>query len=118
MAKADNMIGFHHAELLYTAISTRKLLVSPSALSHNTNLMNDVSYLILPATHFFSLPDYVFHDLQVPQWAFDEERATSRRPAWSTLIQREGKALLQLGHQFTARPSGGDLPANCNHVSV
>ena len=73
--------------------------------------MNDVSYLILPATHFFSLPNYVFHDLQVPQWAFDEERATSRRPAWSTLIQREGKALLQLGHQFTARPSGGDLPA-------
>jgi len=109
--KADNMIGFHHAELLYTAISTRKLLVSPSALSHNTNLMNDVSYLILPATHFFSLPDYVFHDLQVPQWAFDEERATSRRPAWSTLIQREGKALLQLGHQFTARPSGGKMPS-------
>lgn len=84
--KADSMIGFHHAELLYAAISTRKLLVSPAALSHNTNLMNDVSYLILPATHFFSLPDYVFHDLQAKlsfSWVSlqrDHWLATCHRP--------------------------------------
>ena len=32
--------------------------------------MNDMNYLVMPATHFFSLPDYVFHDLRVPHWAY------------------------------------------------
>ena len=105
--KADDMIAFRHAEMLYSAIPSRKLLVSPTSLSHNTNLMNDMNYLVLPATHFFSLPDYVFHDMRVPHWAFDVQRAASRaasrRPAWSTLLEREGKAILQFGHQVTAK---------------
>ena len=103
--RADDMIAFRHAEKLYAAISSRKLLISPPGMSHNTNLMNDMNLLVLPATQFFSLPDYVFHDLRVPRWALDISRCTaSHRPSWLTLIQREGRALLQLGQHLTAKP--------------
>ena len=111
--KADDMIAFRHAEKLYNAISSRKLLVSPAKMSHNTNLMNDMNDLVMPATHFFSLPDYVFQDLRVPRWAFDARRCTApHQSSWSALIEREGKALIQLGQQITAKPQsffGGRL---------
>lgn len=68
--KADDMISYRHAEQLFELIATRKLLVSPPSMMHNTNLMNDMNYLVMPATHFFSLPDYIFQDLRVPAWAF------------------------------------------------
>ncbi|CAJ1378671.1 unnamed protein product [Effrenium voratum] len=67
--KSDDMIAYRHAESLFDRISTRKLLVSPPNMAHNTNLMNDLSFLVMPATHFFSLPDYIFQDLRVPSWA-------------------------------------------------
>ena len=68
--KSDDMINYRHAEQLFELISTRKLLISPPTMLHNTNLMNDMNYLVMPATHFFSLPDYIFQDLRVPCWAF------------------------------------------------
>jgi len=39
--KADDMISYRHAEQLFELIATRKLLVSPPSMMHNTNLMND-----------------------------------------------------------------------------
>lgn len=103
--KSDDMINYRHAEQLFELISTRKLLISPPTMLHNTNLMNDawlphdkklgdcfcenakwkiwelfvfiaffwhvlcfffedMNYLVMPATHFFSLPDYIFQDLR------------------------------------------------------
>lgn len=41
--KSDDMINYRHAEQLFELISTRKLLISPPAMLHNTNLMNDAS---------------------------------------------------------------------------
>lgn len=49
--KSDDMINYRHAEQLFELISTRKLLISPPAMLHNTNLMND-------ACHGTSLGDF------------------------------------------------------------
>mmetsp|Transcript_25955 Transcript_25955/g.60169 ORF Transcript_25955/g.60169 Transcript_25955/m.60169 type:complete len:425 (-) Transcript_25955:95-1369(-) len=103
--KADSMIDFSHTEKLYTEIPTRKLLVSPVAMTHNTNLMNDVNYLVLPATSFFSLPDYAFQDLKIPPWALDKRRCTaSRLGSWSVTLRREGEAILKMGEQLKTSP--------------
>eukprot|EP00931_Biecheleriopsis_adriatica_P120278 TRINITY_DN95394_c0_g1_i1.p1 TRINITY_DN95394_c0_g1~~TRINITY_DN95394_c0_g1_i1.p1 ORF type:complete len:482 (-),score=69.28 TRINITY_DN95394_c0_g1_i1:48-1493(-) len=81
--KKDEMIGSRHGETLFSLLGSRKLFVSPDDMYHNTNLLNDAHYLIVPATQFFSLPDYVFHELDVPDWAFDRERCPPSSRPWS-----------------------------------
>lgn len=66
----DKLIPCNHGSTLYDLSKGRKLLVSPESMEHNTNLLLDVGYLVLPMLQFFSLPDYCFEELHVPVWAF------------------------------------------------
>jgi len=51
------------------------LLVSPTDMEHNTNLLTNLQFFVLPMFQFFALPDYVFHDICVPSWVFDKRRS-------------------------------------------
>jgi hypothetical protein len=68
----DIMIPCRHGVELYGACRSRKLLVCPKDMEHNTNLLANVTYFVLPMLQFFSLPDYCFEDIKVPDWAYDK----------------------------------------------
>lgn len=70
--KKDGLIPFRHGEQLYELCRTRKLLVCPTDMEHNTNLLSDVGYFVLPMLQFFALPDYCFDEIKVPAWAYDK----------------------------------------------
>ncbi|CAE7796127.1 aho-3 [Symbiodinium sp. CCMP2456] len=66
----DALVPPEHGRKVYGAITSRRMLVTPNNMSHNTSLLKDVATFILPMTHFFSLPDYTFEELEVPDWVF------------------------------------------------
>lgn len=72
----DMIIPYQHGLELYHACRTRKLLVCPQDMDHNSNLLANVTYLVLPMLQFFSLPDYCFDDVEVPNWALDKRMST------------------------------------------
>jgi len=68
----DGMIPVRHGVELYGLCRSRKLLICPKDMEHNTNLLANVTYFVLPMLQFFSLPDYCFEDIVVPKWAYDK----------------------------------------------
>jgi len=71
----DELISCRHGEMLYELIRSRKLLVSPPEMEHNTNLLTNLQFFVLPMFQFFALPDYIFQDMHVPAWAYDKRRS-------------------------------------------
>mmetsp|Transcript_20474 Transcript_20474/g.36771 ORF Transcript_20474/g.36771 Transcript_20474/m.36771 type:complete len:468 (+) Transcript_20474:102-1505(+) len=84
----DGLVPPEHGRRIYAAITSRRMLVTPTNMSHNTSLLKDVGTFILPMTHFFSLPDYTFEEIEVPLWAYppsafkdiEEEEQASHPP--------------------------------------
>lgn len=71
----DELISCRHGESIYELLRPRKLLISPPEMEHNTNLLTNLQFFVLPMFQFFALPDYAFQDLHVPAWAFDKRRS-------------------------------------------
>lgn len=71
----DELIACRHGESIYELLRPRKLLISPPEMEHNTNLLTNLQFFVLPMFQFFALPDYAFQDLQVPPWAYDKRRS-------------------------------------------
>lgn len=70
--KRDVVVPVSHGEKLYHSCRSRKRLVCPDEMQHNTNLHADANFFVLPMLQFFSLPDYSFEELKVPLWAYDK----------------------------------------------
>lgn len=66
----DKLIPCRHGVRLYELARSRKLLISPERMEHNTHLLANVGFLVLPMLQFFALPDYCFEDIQAPPWAY------------------------------------------------
>mmetsp|Transcript_69567 Transcript_69567/g.151381 ORF Transcript_69567/g.151381 Transcript_69567/m.151381 type:complete len:387 (-) Transcript_69567:837-1997(-) len=66
----DALIPMEHGRLIYESIPTRKMMVCPGNMEHNTSLLRNVGTFVLPMTQFFSLPDYSFESIEVPHWVF------------------------------------------------
>merc|ERR1719253_1668247 len=71
------------------------MMVCPADMAHNTSLLNSIGTFVLPMTQFFSLPDYTFEDIEVPEWVFPgyESLSTSLLPA---LAGEQGDDLLPM----------------------
>eukprot|EP00927_Polykrikos_kofoidii_P075283 TRINITY_DN71404_c0_g1_i1.p1 TRINITY_DN71404_c0_g1~~TRINITY_DN71404_c0_g1_i1.p1 ORF type:complete len:369 (-),score=47.59 TRINITY_DN71404_c0_g1_i1:132-1112(-) len=94
----DSLIPCKHGAALYELCRSRKLLVCPEDMQHNTNLLTDVSYLVVPMLQFFSLPDYCFEEVEVPEWAYEVRLPrTSLRAPPSSLGGCAGSPILGLG---------------------
>jgi len=78
--KKDIVVPAWHGEQLYHACKTRKRLVCPDAMHHNSNLYTDPNFFVLPMLQFFALPDFCFEDPKVPHWAFDKRLSTHHTP--------------------------------------
>lgn len=85
----DALIPLQHGKQIYDSVPAKKMMVCPAQMSHNTSLLVNVGTFVLPMTQFFSLPDYTFEDIEVPEWAFPDsnidESAANEPPApsWS-----------------------------------
>lgn len=77
----DTLIPCHHGIQLYELCRGRKLLVCPEIMQHNTNLLTDVGFLVLPMLQFFSLPDYCFEEIEMPAWAFKSSSRLKPKPS-------------------------------------
>mmetsp|Transcript_23490 Transcript_23490/g.41977 ORF Transcript_23490/g.41977 Transcript_23490/m.41977 type:complete len:281 (+) Transcript_23490:213-1055(+) len=60
--QSDAIISCSHGQQLYKLLKSRKLLVTPPDVGHNSSLLVNLQYLILPMFHLFALPDYQFKD--------------------------------------------------------
>lgn len=94
----DAMIPPRHSIQLDKLINTRKLLVMPPNMEHNTNLLRDVGTFVLPMLQFFTIPDYCFDEICVPPWAYanqDSARAfrVIPRPMPPALITKTSGAI-------------------------
>lgn len=85
----DALIPPEHSRKIYASVPTRKMMVSPLEMSHNTPLLQNVGMFVLPMTHFFSLPDYTFEDIEVPSWVFP---ASMGPEAEAGMLEEEGKS--------------------------
>jgi len=74
--KLDKVVPTWHGENLYHACKSRKRLVVPDAMHHNSNLYSDPNFFVLPMLQFFALPDFCFEDPRLPAWAFDKRLST------------------------------------------
>lgn len=54
----DSLVPPSHSVALFKQCRARKLLITPPAMEHNTNLFTDASFLAVPAINFFGLPGY------------------------------------------------------------
>lgn len=68
--KKDTLVPLEHGNKIYDALLCRKMMVSPAWMSHNSSLFKEVNTLVLPMTQFFSLPDYSFDEVEVPDYVF------------------------------------------------
>mmetsp|Transcript_47839 Transcript_47839/g.110847 ORF Transcript_47839/g.110847 Transcript_47839/m.110847 type:complete len:506 (-) Transcript_47839:150-1667(-) len=73
--KKDTVVPWTHGKALFEACRTRKMLVTPDDMHHNSNILVDASFFVLPMLQFFCLPDYNFADVRVPEWVFDRRLA-------------------------------------------
>lgn len=74
--KKDTVVPVSHGQQLYASCRSRKMLVCPDEMEHNSNLLSDPSYLVLPMLHFFALPDYCFEEIKVPKWVYTRHSDT------------------------------------------
>jgi len=75
--QCDTLIPLEHGKALYERLKSRKMMVCPAQMAHNTSLLKNIGTLVLPMTQFFSLPDYTFEDIEVPPWAYAQAPAAS-----------------------------------------
>mmetsp|Transcript_108713 Transcript_108713/g.232296 ORF Transcript_108713/g.232296 Transcript_108713/m.232296 type:complete len:411 (-) Transcript_108713:100-1332(-) len=56
--ECDGLIPVEHSLRLFKRCRSRKLLITPPKMEHNSNLFGDASFLAVPAIHFFGFPGY------------------------------------------------------------
>eukprot|EP00747_Dinoflagellata_sp_TGD_P182292 gnl/TRDRNA2_/TRDRNA2_36486_c0_seq1.p1 gnl/TRDRNA2_/TRDRNA2_36486_c0~~gnl/TRDRNA2_/TRDRNA2_36486_c0_seq1.p1 ORF type:complete len:428 (+),score=65.86 gnl/TRDRNA2_/TRDRNA2_36486_c0_seq1:58-1341(+) len=57
-ARQDQTVPVDHSVRLFERCRSRKLLVTPERMDHNSHLFADAAFLALPAIHFFHFPGY------------------------------------------------------------
>jgi len=80
-AARDRTVPVEHSALLFQNCRSRKLLVMPEGMDHNSHLFADPHFLAVPAIHFFHFPCYqTDHPPQLPQEVFKPPPKLSPRP--------------------------------------
>lgn len=103
----DQMIPPSHSQNLHAACTSRKMLVSPVNMAHNTDLLADLNAFIIPMRQFFSLPDSCQTPLHVPSWAYDTMLSLAPGPGESEVGPPHAVNCSFLGC------SSGCSPASC-----
>jgi len=112
--KKDTVVPWAHGRQLYEACTSRKKLVTPDSMHHNTNLIMDANFLVLPMLQFFCLPDYDFSDVRVPDWAFDKRLSPGRLQSCSgaprDVVGSQNHRSLGVASSSSSSTGGGSPP--------
>jgi len=84
----DSLIPCSQGQCLYHKLTAKKMMVCPAEMDHNTSLLTSIETFVLPMIQFFSLPDYAFDDIDVPDWVYPDTSKTEQE-----LLQRDGSLL-------------------------
>jgi len=77
-AARDRTVPMEHSARLFKKCRSRKLLITPDGMEHNSHLFADPSFLAVPAIHFFHFPCYqTEHPPALPPQVFKQPRAQS-----------------------------------------
>ncbi|CAK9090391.1 Condensin complex subunit 2 (Barren homolog) (Chromosome assembly protein xCAP-H) (Chromosome-associated protein H) (Non-SMC condensin I complex subunit H) [Durusdinium trenchii] len=76
--QADEVVSSNHSKTLFKMLVSRKLLVMPADMRHNSSLLSNLQHFVLPMFHFFSLPETCDRDLKVPCWSYHRRLAAQR----------------------------------------
>eukprot|EP00438_Fugacium_kawagutii_P000727 Skav211046 [mRNA] locus=scaffold1434:319238:320440:- [translate_table: standard] len=76
--QADEVVSSNHGKTLYKMLTSRKLIVMPADMRHNSSLLSNLQHFVLPMFHFFSLPETSERNLQVPCWSYHRRLAAQR----------------------------------------
>mmetsp|Transcript_14532 Transcript_14532/g.41991 ORF Transcript_14532/g.41991 Transcript_14532/m.41991 type:complete len:363 (+) Transcript_14532:199-1287(+) len=68
--KKDFMVSWKHGEAMYDACVSRKQMVVPEFMWHNTNLHANPAYFVTPFLAFFPVLPPVYKEVRVPEWVF------------------------------------------------
>lgn len=117
----DALIPFAHGKQIYESIVAKKMMVCPANMGHNTSLLANVGTFVLPMTQFYSLPDYTFEDIEVPEWAFPDANVdrSAPRPELSGAAWHCGENLMcsRTKHEVAGGPSRGSK-GSCGGVGL
>lgn len=70
--ESDGLIPVEHSVRLFQRCRSRKLLITPPNMEHNSNLFGDPAFLAVPAIHFFGFPGYyTISPPRLPGWLFE-----------------------------------------------
>ncbi|CAE8617447.1 unnamed protein product, partial [Polarella glacialis] len=89
--KKDNVVPWTHGQALYHACPSRKRLVTPAEMSHNSSLHQDPAYFVLPMLSFFGLPDYNFDELRIPPWVYGRNTSPTQEESADDKEDSEGR---------------------------
>mmetsp|Transcript_71007 Transcript_71007/g.197243 ORF Transcript_71007/g.197243 Transcript_71007/m.197243 type:complete len:370 (+) Transcript_71007:98-1207(+) len=81
----DGLVPVSHAKQIYDALTSKKMLVTPTDMGHNTSLLRSFGLFLQPMTRFFPLPDYTFEDIELPAWVSPRGEAETEPRAITTL---------------------------------
>lgn len=105
--KQDDLVPYSHGHRLYELLPGRKMMVCPDSMHHNAPLLDNLRMFVMPMTQFFSLPDYTFTDITLPDWVMPphlQRAPLTARPASDHRVARHGG----LPAPMTARESRQD----------
>eukprot|EP00931_Biecheleriopsis_adriatica_P048002 TRINITY_DN27712_c0_g1_i1.p1 TRINITY_DN27712_c0_g1~~TRINITY_DN27712_c0_g1_i1.p1 ORF type:complete len:522 (-),score=86.60 TRINITY_DN27712_c0_g1_i1:208-1773(-) len=77
--QADTVVPHAHGKELYKKLKSKKLLVMPPDLEHNSSVLFNLQYFTLPMFHFFDLPEYDCRILEVPDWAWASKPSVAQK---------------------------------------
>lgn len=80
----DEIVAVRHGRQLFESCQSRKRMVSPADMEHNSDLLADEALLLAPMWDFFRLWEGRPLKMQVPGWAFDKQLS----PALGSLAGR------------------------------
>ncbi|CAE7882713.1 abhd13, partial [Symbiodinium sp. KB8] len=66
---SDSLIPVEHSKTLFSLCRSRKLLVTPAKMDHNSSMFSDPNAFAVPAIHFFGFPGW--RTLTPPFMPFD-----------------------------------------------
>lgn len=107
--QSDTLIPLEHGRIVYDALHTRKMMVCPANMAHNTSLLKSIGTFVLPMTQFFSLPDYTFEDIVVPPWVYPSGVAPVPKADLEGMMDNDGTPTVNdNGQSFGASQSSAE----------
>lgn len=87
--EADSLIPVEHSSRLFKRCRSRKLMVTPPSMEHNSNLFADAAFLAVPAIHFFGFPGFcTANPPRMPTHLFEKTPLIAVKAEGDSIVRR------------------------------